>query len=262
MTAAAPIERLLARDRWIVAACLALACALAWVWLFRTAANMPMKGAMAAAPLPGAPAYLAGAFVMWQLMMTAMMLPSAAPMILLYARFARGVRTQGGALASTALFAGLYLALWAIFSAAAALTQDLLARAGLISAMTLRLGSGRIAGILLILAGAWQLTPMKQACLAKCRGPVSFLTRFWRPGLAGAARLGLVHGLYCLGCCWALMALLFVGGVMSLPWVVVLAVIVLVEKLAPIGPMGGRVLGAVAIAFGLALLIDPALAGF
>lgn len=215
-----------------------------------------MNGMGEMGPAPGSWAYLAGAFTMWLLMMVAMMLPSASPMILLYAKVA-----GRGALPPTLVFAGVYLGLWAAFSLLAAEAQALLVGAGLISAVSLRAGDGRIAGALLVLAGLYQLTPIKQACLGACRAPFMFLTRLWRPGLAGALRLGARHALYCLGCCWALMALLFVGGVMSLAWVAVLAVIVLIEKLFPIGATGGKVLGAIAASAGLTLIIDPQLTG-
>jgi predicted metal-binding membrane protein len=258
MTQELGIARLLRRDRWVVGACLALACLLAWAWLLTTARQMSavagMEGMGNMGPAPGSWVYFAGAFTMWLLMMVAMMLPSASPMILLYARMA-----GRGGLPPAAVFAGVYMGLWAVFSLLAAGAQALLVGEGLVSAATLRIGDGRIAGALLILAGLYQLTPLKQACLGACRSPFSFLTRLWQPGLGGALRLGLRHGLYCLGCCWALMALLFVGGVMSLPWVALLAVIVLIEKLAPIGETGGKILGALAASVGLALIVDPAL---
>ena len=158
-------------------------------------------------------------FVMWLIMMIAMMLPSAAPMILLYCKLARGARQQGGVFASTTVFAGFYLAVWGGFSALAALVQRALVRSGAITDMGLAFGDKRIGGALLIAAGLYQVTPFKTACPEKCRSPLSFLMRLWRPGLLGAARLGLTHGLYCLGCCAMLMALLFVFGVMDLAWV-------------------------------------------
>jgi len=108
---------------------------------------------------------------------------------------------------------------------------------------------------LLVLAGLYQLTPLKRACLDQCRSPLSFVTRLWRPGWRGAVRLGLAHGAYCIGCCWLLMALLFVGGVMNLAWVAVLAVLVLIEKVAPIGVRGAQAIGIVAIAAGIFLLV-------
>ena len=207
------LERLLRRDRWVVGACLAVIAALAWGWLIS-------MGAMDMGAMPMAPTYatqLGAAFVMWLVMMVAMMLPSAAPMILLYARFSRQARRQG-----------------AVPTPVAAL-----------------------AGGLLIAAGLYQLTPLKRTCLERCRSPVAFITRLWRPGWAGAVRLGAVHGLYCLGCCWLIMALLFVGGVMNLAWVGMLALLVLVEKVAPFGRQVGIALGVIAMGMGAALLFAP-----
>jgi predicted metal-binding membrane protein len=266
------LQILLSRDRWIVGGCLALACLLAWIWLTRYpampapgASGAPMAGmnmtGMPGMDASGAPAHpfsdWLSAFVMWLVMMVAMMLPSAAPMILLYSAFARGVKAQGAVLAPTLVFAGVYMLLWTAFSAAAAGAQVLLIQAKLVSPDTLRLQGGRIAGALLVLAGLYQLTPLKHACLEQCRSPLSFVTRLWRPGWVGAARLGLVHGAYCIGCCWMLMALLFVGGVMSLVWVAALAVVVLIEKAAPIGDRGAKAVGYAALLAGVVMIVWP-----
>ena len=263
------LEHALLRDRRIVGFCLALLVALACLWLWRdhvvmaewdeSMAAMGMKGMemeggpMATSAAPAA--YIAEAFVMWLIMMIAMMLPSAAPMILLYGKLARSARQQGGVFASTTVFASLYLAVWGGFSAIAALIQWALVRSGAISDMGLAFGDRRIAGALLIAAGLYQLTPLKRACLEKCRSPLSFLMRLWRPGMAGAARLGLTHGLYCLGCCAMLMALLFVFGVMNLAWVALLAVVVLFEKVVPGGERIAAVAGAAALAVGVAMVL-------
>ena len=263
------LEHALLRDRWIVGACLALLVALACLWLWHdhaamarwdeSMAAMGMKdmemegGPMATSSAPAA--YIVEAFVMWLIMMVAMMLPSAAPMILLYGKLARVGREQGGVFASTTVFAGLYLAVWGVFSAVAALIQWALVRSGAVSDMGLAFGDQRIAGALLIAAGLYQLTPLKHACLEKCRSPLSFLMRLWRPGLAGAARLGLTHGAYCLGCCAMLMALLFVFGVMNLAWVALLAVVVLIEKVVPGGERIAWVAGAAALAVGVAMVL-------
>lgn len=270
------IERLVKRDQWIAGACLALICALAWAWLAREAAHMaPTTPAPAAMPgmdmsgmkMPGmemtAPASAAGgpwsadlvaAAVMWFLMMVAMMLPSAAPMILFYARFARQAAGQGARVASVATFAGVYLAVWAGFSVVAAAGQVALVRAGVVDAMSLAVSRRMLAGGLLIAAGAYQLTPLKRACLTACRSPAAFLNAHWRPGLAGAVRLGLRHGMSCLGCCWLIMGLLFVGGVMNLAWVAVLALVVLIEKVAPFGGRAGVVAGAAALLVGAVMV--------
>jgi predicted metal-binding membrane protein len=261
------LERALARDRWIVGGCIALAAVLAWLWLWRqsvamsgnsaTASTMPdmdMGGAMMVST-GDTGLYLLSGFIMWFLMMIAMMLPSAAPMILLYGRLARGARAQGATLAPTAIFALIYLTTWAAFSIAAALAQLLLIRTGLVSEMTLAFGDRRVGGTLMMLAGIYQLTPLKRTCLEACRSPMSFLTRLWRPSWTGAARLGLAHGLYCLGCCALLMTLLFVFGVMNLAWVAALSLFVLVEKVAPFGSGIGAYAGIAAVCVGAALMI-------
>ena len=215
---------------------------------------MDMSGATMASPAD-AVSYLTTAFAMWLLMMVAMMLPSATPMILLYGRLARGARAQGATMAPTAIFACVYLAVWAGFSALAALAQWLLVRSGAVSELSLALGDRRVGGALLIAAGLYQATPLKRACLQNCRSPMSFLMRFWRPGWAGAARLGLTHGSYCLGCCALLMALLLVFGVMNLVWVAALALFVLAEKVLPTGPPVGVAAGVVGTLLGLLMVV-------
>jgi predicted metal-binding membrane protein len=250
------IEPLIARDRTVTGIALVAIVGLAWWWLFAH----PMAGsassygmaAMAATPAPWSPSYLLATFVMWALMMVAMMLPSAAPMILLFGRFVRR-SGAGAAVARTGLFALSYVAVWALFSAAAALLQTALVSTGMVSAMALAVnGRWASAGLLLLIA-AYQLSPLKQACLAQCRSPMDFLMRLWRPGIAGSVRLGIVHGAYCVGCCWALMLLLFIGGVMNLTWIALVAAIVLVEKLAPPGERIRTIIAAVLVGAAIAL---------
>jgi len=251
------VERLLSRHGLIVGAALAAAAAVAWVWLAATAAaGMDMAAMPGMMPEPWSAGYLVPAFVMWTLMMVAMMLPSAAPMILLHARIDRGPRRAR--LFDTAIFALAYLAVWTLFSAAAAAAQALLVDLGLVSAMALTLGSRVAAAALLVAAAAWQLSAAKRICLDQCRSPLAFILRLWRPGAAGALRLGLAHGLYCLGCCWVLMLLLFVGGVMNLAWVAALAALVLAEKYAPPRWQASRVI-AFCLFIGAAALIAAAL---
>ena len=175
--------------------------------------------------------YLGPAFAMWAIMMVAMMLPSASPMILLHATLsARGARP---AHAATLAFALVYLLVWTAFAALAAIGQAMLVSRGVVEAATLELGSRWISVALLGAIASYQLSSFKDVCLSACRSPMSFLLRHWRPGILGAVRMGLTHGLYCLGCCGFLMLLLFVGGVMNLAWVVLIAAVVLVEKYAP-----------------------------
>ncbi len=258
------IERLLRRDRWIVALALALVTILAWAWLIRT--GLPNKSmvtgsvmpgmAKAPAAMPSMPGYIATAFIMWLLMMIAMMLPSAAPMILVYARFARIARRDGAVLVPTMLFIGCYIATWAAFSLLAATAQAALVSSGLVSGAALAFADHRVAGALLVAAGLYNLTPLKQACLAGCRSPLSFLTQHWQGSREGIIRLGLLHGAYCLSCCWLLMALLFVSGVMNLSWVALLALIVAIEKLMPQGQKVACWMGAAMAMAGLAVMIS------
>ena len=230
-----PLQRWLSRPVLISAVAVAAAAALAWAWLFAWQMPMgePMPGmpGMTMPPEPWSARYLLPAFAMWALMMVAMMLPSAAPMILLHARIDRGSPAQRAR--DQALFVLCYLLVWAAFSAFAAAAQAALIGSGALAAAGLALGDRVLAAGLLLAAAGWQLTPAKAACLEQCQSPIQFVLRYWRPGAAGAVRLGLIHGVFCLGCCWGLMLLLFVGGVMNLAWVALLATVVLVEKLTP-----------------------------
>lgn len=232
-------SRVLRHERLIVAGGVALLAALGW-WFIARGAGMDHGAGMGA---PIAPP-LAALVVMWWLMMAAMMLPSAAPAILLYARV-REQRNASGAIAQSWVFLAGYLGIWLLFSVVAASAQMLL----LGPSMAVR--GGIVEGAVLLAAGLYQLSPLKSACLRQCRSPAAFLSRRWRPGWTGAARLGAEHGAYCVGCCWLLMALLFVGGVMNLLWIVALTVIVAVEKLVPGGQLFGRVAGVALAAWGV-----------
>lgn len=263
-------ERLLKRDRAITLAGLALLCVLAWLYLLQgaglgmsaremtTLSLFPHRtGAAAMAPVwdPRAWALVVG---MWWAMMVAMMAPSAAPTILLYARVHRAAAVRGQVerrLAPTGAFAAGYLLVWLGFSIAAAALQWRLERAGLVSVMAMGSQSRWLSAAALIAVGLYQVSPLKGACLAHCRAPAAFLARHWRPGPLGAARLGVLHGAYCVGCCWMLMALLFVGGVMNLAWIAALAFLVLAEKAFPGGRLIGRLSGAVLVAWGLVTLV-------
>ena len=253
------LERLVRSDRPVAAVGLALVIALAWLDLLPRAAGMqPSAGAGMTATGMGAmqgwsAADLAGLFAMWSVMMTAMMLPSAAPMILLFASIERGRRARATATAPTAAFVAGYLLVWAGFSAVAALVQVGLHQAALLSP-AMASSTPFLGGALLLTAGLWQWFPVKQACLYHCRSPLHFLQHEWREGTAGAVRMGVGHGIYCLGCCWALMALLFVGGVMNLLWVAAIAALVLVEKVTRPGPWVGRAAGLALAGWGIWLL--------
>ena len=258
MTAITALETALRRDRRWVAGALSLAVLLCWAWIVPMARDMygAMNGASAWMLHGGTPAYWLLLLAMWLAMMAGMMLPSAAPTLLLYAGVVRHAGGRGVA-AQVYAFACGYLLVWGGFSLAAALLQELLAHTLLLSPM-LELRQPWVAGGLLAVAGAWQFTPWKRDCLDSCQSPAAFITRRWRAGIRGALRMGLAHGVYCLGCCWALMLLLFVGGVMNLWCIAALTVFVLLEKLAPRGAQGGRLSGVLLLFAGLAWLLRAA----
>jgi predicted metal-binding membrane protein len=192
-------------------------------------------------------------FVMWAVMMLAMMTPSAAPVILLFAGMQR--RQSGQRLpVILPIFVAGYLLVWSGFSAAAAAAQWALHQAAMLSP-AMKTASPWMGGAILIAAGIYQLTPSKRACLAHCQSPLGFLMSHWRNGTAGALRMGIAHGAYCVGCCWALMSVLFVVGVMNLAWVAALSVFVLVEKVGPAGQFVARVAGAGMVVAGILMWV-------
>ena len=194
-------------------------------------------------------------FLMWTVMMVAMMLPSVSPLLLIYSGVARRTPAPGYSPSFVYLVALGYLIIWTIFSGAATVLQRVLTDLFILNPM-MELASRRASATLLIVAGVYQVLPIKAACLKNCRAPVSFLTEHARPGAAGAFRLGLRHGLYCVGCCWALMLLLLVGGVMNL-WVIgALAVFVAIEKLAPFGNATRWLAGAALALGGVYLMVS------
>ena len=261
----AGLEAMLKRDRLVVAVCLVIVTLLSWTWIL-AGAGMGMSGfemtrhtnmVMDMMPAPvWSSGYIVLMFFMWWIMMIAMMLPSATPVILLAAAINRRSESVRKPFGRIGAFATGYLLAWAAFSAIAVLVQWGLQEATLISGM-LRSNSANLTAALLIAAGTWQFTTWKHACLAHCRGPVEFLAANRRKGDLGALLVGWKHGLYCLGCCWFLMALLFVGGVMNLYWIAGLAVYVWVEKVLPYGEVVSRVMGGILIAWGVAILAVP-----
>lgn len=250
----AGIEAILRQDRRIAVGGIAAIVALSWLYLWHDAAGMD-HASMAMAPMPrvaDAGALLLG-FIMWTVMMAAMMLPSAAPAILLYASLVRKNGARGRLLPGVWVFTGGYLVAWAAFSLAATLLQALLEYASLLTPEMATASAG-LGAAALIGAGLYQLTPLKEACLGKCRNPLAFFMTRWRTGTAGAFGMGLEHGAYCVGCCWALMLLLFVVGVMNLVWVALIAAFVLVEKLFPDERIVSRAASATLMLAGLFLL--------
>ena len=246
------LERALLRERLVLIAALVVASLLAWAWIVVLSRDMygSMSGASAWMMTPvWDAAHVALLFAMWSVMMAAMMLPSASPLLLLYGGVARRSAGAGYSPSFVYLVAAGYLIAWTAFSAAATIVQRVLSALVVLDPM-MTLVSRRASGVLLIAAGVYQVLPIKRACLAHCRAPVSYLTEHAQPGAAGAFQLGLHHGVYCLGCCWALMALLFAGGVMNL-WVIGgLAVVVLIEKIAPFGEAARYLVAALLVAAG------------
>jgi predicted metal-binding membrane protein len=193
-------------------------------------------------------------FAMWVVMMAAMMAGPVTPALMLYAGMQRKRADGGGAVA---MFASGYALVWIGFSAAATLAQWLLDCASLL-APDMALASGRAGGAILVLAGAYAFTPLATACLRHCQSPLGFFMTHWRDGKAGALRLGVEHGMYCVGCCWALMAILFAVGVMNLAWVALLTLIVLLQKLSAPSTTVARIAGAAIALVGLAMMLSPA----
>jgi predicted metal-binding membrane protein len=263
MTEAGPslLEALLRRDRAVVIAALLAVIAVSWLWIV-LGAGMGMSAIemtrmprdMVMTPAVWSLGYAALIFAMWSVMMVAMMLPSAAPILLIFARISRREDDAQRPWTPTGCFAAGYLTVWIGFSVVAAALQWGLEGSGLLSAMMVPTVAW-LGAIVLIAAGLWQFTPLKYACLRQCRSPIGFLTQRWRAGRAGAFRMGLQHGTYCLGCCWFLMALLFFGGVMNLWWIGGLAAYVLMEKLFPMGHWLGYGVGVGLVAWGAYLLL-------
>lgn len=241
----------LRRDRAVVLGCLGVVVLLAWAYILAGGAvampKMPMGGTMGAMP-EWTLGYAGLVFVMWCVMMAAMMLPSTAPVTLLVARIA-GQRAGG----ATLLFVLGYLSVWFAFSVAATALQWALNRAGLLSDGW-ALANSVLAGVVLLAAGIYQWTPLKAACLRHCRSPLDFILFRWREGPIGAFASGAGHGFFCLGCCWMLMALLFVGGIMSVVWIGAIALLVLVEKTLPWGEHAGRLAGGALAVWGIGTL--------
>ncbi len=246
------------QDRTILVAGLLAVIALSWLWLL-LGAGMEMDAfemtrqsepvvALSVMPSPMIQfvewtfGYALLMVFMWWVMMVAMMLPSASPMLLLFALINRKQRSRGRPFVPTGVFAAGYLIVWGLFSVIATLLQWALEGTGLLSSMMVST-SALLGGCLLLAAGAWQLTPIKQACLRHCRSPIAFLSGNWRNGRGGAFLMGVRHGVYCLGCCGFIMGLLFYGGVMNLYWIIGLAVFVLIEKLTPAGHWISKAVG-------------------
>jgi predicted metal-binding membrane protein len=237
------IQRIATQDRAIVGGALSILVLLAWAYTIRASVSMQFMGAE----------YM---FAMWAVMMVAMMTPSAAPMVFAFSRVARARQGTENAPGAALAFLLGYLALWTGISVLATVAHTILARASLVSSMGVSTNR-TLSALLLIAAGLYQFSPWKLGCLSKCRSPLGFLLTEWRDGLTGAFTMGLRHGLYCAGCCWLLMAALFVAGVMNLAWIAVLTLIALAERALPYGQRVSTLLGVAALLAGAWLLLRP-----
>jgi predicted metal-binding membrane protein len=252
-----PLESALVRDRWVVSSALFVVLVLCWAWIGPMAVDM--YGAMS-----GSSAWMMTKrwdlshqlllFAMWSVMMIGMMLPSATPALFLYGSVVRKSPDGNNACAHVYSFAAGYLVVWTIFSLLVTALQLVLNHFFLLSSMMETRSRWFGAGLLLV-AAAYQFTPLKAACLNSCRFPLVFMTRHWKRGVLGGFWMGLLQGAYCLGCCWALMLLLFVGGVMNLWWIGALTLFVLLEKIAPPGLQSGRLSGMLIIGLAIWTLI-------
>jgi len=248
--------------RRVIGLAIAAVTLLAWVYLFHLSrqmsaaaaddARMAAMGMAVTAQWTRTDVFLT--FVMWTVMMVGMMAPSVTPVLLLAAN---APRSERHVIPLVLLFGAGYLLVWVGFSAIATVTQWLL-HAGALLSPAMAASSPRIAGAILIGAGLYQLTPLKNMCLTHCRSPIDFLMSHWRGGRAGPIRMGVHHGLYCLGCCWALMAVLFAVGVMNLLWVAGLALFVLVEKMMPATVLVSRMAGAALLIAGAIKMVSNA----
>ena len=250
------VESLLKRDRLVIAVGIVGLTALAWAYLVYLARDMGGmdQGMMMAQMQSWTIADFGFMFLMWAVMMVGMMVPTAAPMVLLFAANSRRRREQQQPYVPTAVFLSGYVVVWSGFAVAATAGNWALHVNDLLSSMMGESASAYLGGGLLIAAGLFQLSPLKYVCLKHCRSPLSFLTNDWREGSWGAFNMGLRHGAFCVGCCWILMGLLFVLGIMNLIWIAALAAFVLLEKVAPAGQYIGMTAGILLIIWGVLLI--------
>jgi predicted metal-binding membrane protein len=244
----------LPKERIVILSILVVIVLLSWVYLFDMARAMDAGHCASMAGEPWSLGYFTAMLAMWIIMMVGMMVPSAIPMVLIYASIVRKAAREGSSLASTEVFVAGYIIAWSLFALVATIAQWALDRMALLSP-TMMSNSTILGGLLLLAAGGYQLTPFKGACLRHCRSPIQFLASHWKPGGVGAFQMGIEHGSFCLGCCWVLMALLFFGGVMNLWWIGGLTLFVLLEKILPFGALAGRMIGAIVAVCGLLVLV-------
>lgn len=254
------LEKVIKRDRAIVLTGLIITVILSWAYILNGAGmdmdmpvSMPASMEMRGTSAIWTPGYWVLMFVMWWVMMVAMMLPSAAPMILLFATVNKGAARKESRAVPTFVFAAGYLIIWGGFSLLAVFAQWALTSLSLLDQM-MQSNSRFLGAALLTSAGLYQFTPVKDACLKNCKSPVQFIMGHWIPGRIGALKMGLLHGVFCLGCCWFLMGLLFFGGVMNTLWIGGLALYVLLEKLMPNGRIVEKIVGGILVIWGVVMI--------
>ena len=243
------------RDRYLIISSLAALVALAWAYLIVLDLNMRDLPSMAPGIHPWTPTDFVMMFVMWAVMMFAMMVPSAMRSVLIYARIVARQESQDPLVTPSMVFVLGYIVIWVLFSVLATALQWAMEMAALLSPLMVSTSSS-LGAALLVAAGIYQLTPLKDICLKHCQSPVLFMATHYQKGMRGAFQLGLSHGAYCLGCCWLLMGLLFVGGVMNLIWILAISMFVLLEKLLPPQIRSTRITSLIMIAAGSVYLVD------
>lgn len=245
------MESVIRRDRRIIVFSIVGITVLAWNYLIMMAGDVMVMAEAMTGPrtVSWTAVDFTMAFIMWAAMMVGMMLPTASPMVLMFAKVNRNQCNEGKPVVATGIFVAGYVAIWLVFALVAALLQWSLQMIGLLASA---MGTANVVfgGIIMIVVGMYQWTPYKDACLRLCQTPLGFLMTRWRDGIGGAFRMGLSHGVYCVGCCWALMLLMYVGGIMNLLWMAALAVLMLAEKITPPNSWLPRIVGVMLVTWG------------
>ncbi|NIP32077.1 MAG: DUF2182 domain-containing protein [Candidatus Dadabacteria bacterium] len=251
-------EYLIKKDRIIIYSAIFLIILIAWAYLFQLENEMKTMDMSIINTMPSKEVWnfttFLLMFVMWLVMMVAMMFPSIAPTALVFAKLYRKRKKEGKPFVQLTIFLSGYLVIWAVFSLGATILQLILQKIAFLSSM-MEITSPLLGATILLGAGVFQFTSLKNKCLTECRNPMGFLVSEWRDGIYGAFLMGIRHGYFCVGCCWMLMALLFVTGVMNLMWVAAIALFVLIEKVLPYPQWTGRIAGILLILWGLMMLV-------
>lgn len=254
-----PLVSVLKKDRFIVLTALSLICILSWlyiIYLYNQMYPMNMDALFFAMPMTAKWSWtdFVLLFLMWFVMMIAMMTPSVTPLVIIFTLINRKRRQQQNPYVPSGYLLGGYFLVWAVFSLFATLLQWLLQRVALLNPEMVTT-SKVLGGVILITAGTFQFTPLKNTCLHNCRSPMGFIHQYWKDGKNGALRMGIQNGIYCLGCCWILMILLFVSGIMNILWIAIITLFVLIEKVLPSVKVISFIAGFALIAYGIIILL-------